>query len=105
MSQPLRRVLIAFSLMAAFSLAAPLPSQGAGLRNPLTGYALEARFWSWIEGLLPGAISPKPSSKRPILGMEKEGSGINPNGASQPTPLSAPHTSAAPNPANSGGTQ
>jgi hypothetical protein len=93
MSQPLRRVLVALSLMAALSLAAPLPSQGAGLRNPLTGHGLEARFWAWIESLLPGAVSPKPNSTRPT-GMEKEGSGIDPNGAPRVSTLPVPPPSA-----------
>jgi hypothetical protein len=92
MSQQLRRVLVAFGLMAALLLATPSRSQAAGLRNVLKGYDLGATFRAWIEDLLPGATSTKPSSHRPAPGMEKEGSGINPNGVPQASTLPVPPT-------------
>lgn len=94
MSQQLRRVLVALGLMAALFLATPAPSRAAGLRNALPGNDLAARFWVWMEGLLAGAAAPSPASHKPAAGLEKEGSGINPDGRTQPTVSPSPTSSA-----------
>ena len=87
MSQQLRRVLIALGLMAALVLTSPAPSQAADLRNVLSGHELGASIWSWIHSLLPdlGVHRSHPKDR-----FEKEGSGINPDGA--------PHASLPPAP-------
>lgn len=95
MSQQIRRVLVALGLMAALFLAAPAPSRAAGLRNALPVNDLAARFWTWMEGLLPGATALSPASHKPAAGLQKEGSMIDPNGRTQPSPLPAPTSSAA----------
>jgi hypothetical protein len=78
MSQQLRRVLIAFGLMAALFLASSMPSRAMGARTLLTGHELGETLWSWIQSLLPGSGMRR---SHPKGGFEKEGSGINPNGA------------------------
>jgi hypothetical protein len=66
MSQQIRRVLVAFGLMAALSLTLPSPSHAAGLRSPGLAGDFTACLWAWLEGLLPGAATPAPSH-RPAL--------------------------------------
>lgn len=80
MSQQIRRVLVALGLMAALFLAAPAPSRAAGLRSALPVNDLAARFWAWMEGLLPGATVQSPVSHKPAAGLQKEGSMIDPDG-------------------------
>jgi hypothetical protein len=94
MSQQTRRVLVALGLMAALFLATPAPSQAAGLRNALPVNNLAAHFWAWMEDLLPGATAPSPASHKPAAGLEKEGSGINPDGRTQPSISPPPPPSA-----------
>jgi hypothetical protein len=66
MSQQIRRVLVAFGLMAALSLTTPSASHAAGLGSPGLAGDFTARLWTWLEGLLPGAATPAPSH-RPAL--------------------------------------
>jgi hypothetical protein len=66
MSQQIRRVLVAFGLMAALSLITPSASHAAGLRSPGLAGDFTARLWTWLEGLLPGAATPAPAH-RPAL--------------------------------------
>jgi hypothetical protein len=63
MSQQIRRVLVAFGLMAALSLTLPSASHAAGLRSPGLAGDFTARLWTWLEGLLPGAATPAPSHR------------------------------------------
>jgi len=72
MSQQIRRVLVSLGLMTVLCLAAPSPSQAAGLRSPLFAGDFTACLWTWLEGLLPGAATPAPAH-RPAL---KTGTGI-----------------------------
>jgi hypothetical protein len=72
MSLQIRRVLVSLGLMTVLCLAAPSPSQAAGLRSPLSAGDFTARLWTWLESLLPGAAAPAPTH-RPAL---KTGAGI-----------------------------
>jgi hypothetical protein len=100
MSQHVRRVVAALGLMAALLLAAPPPSQAAGLWDPppLPGVA---RAWAWLESLWPGVPPTVSAPQRPVraekpgaaagltslaaaapppAGTADEGSAIDPNG-------------------------
>lgn len=76
MSHRNRIVLATAALIAALFLAVPSPSHAAvqPWKLPLAG-AWE-RAWSWLAQLLPGGAPQKPGVRQ-----EKEGSAINPNGA------------------------
>ncbi|HTG31793.1 MAG TPA: hypothetical protein VLB76_02590 [Thermoanaerobaculia bacterium] len=94
MSQQIRRVLVALGLMAALFLTTPAPSQAAGLRNALPVNDLAARLWAWVEGLLPGAAALSPASPKPVAGLQKQGSMIDPNGQQVSSPSPPPTPSA-----------
>jgi hypothetical protein len=80
MSQRNRIAFATIVLTAALFLAAPSPSQAASLGTGRTpAVATWERAWSWLAGLLPGALSQKPAARQ-----EKEGSMINPNGTTGP---------------------
>jgi hypothetical protein len=87
MSLQLRRVLIALGLMAALVLTSPAPSQAADLRNVLSGHELGANIWVLIQSLWPGSGVHR---LHPKSGFEKEGSGIDPNGAPYPRTMPVP---------------
>ena len=76
MSQRNRIAFATIVLTAALFLAAPSPSRAASLRaGRAPAVAAWERAWSWLAGLLPGALSQQPAARQ-----EKEGSAINPNG-------------------------
>jgi|GEM_PF-1460784 len=88
MSQQIRRVLVAFGLMAALSLTIPSASHAAGLRSPGLAGDFTACLWVWLEGLLPGAATPAPFH-RPAV---KAGSTARPGQPVSGTPSTASAT-------------
>ncbi len=89
MSQQIRRVLVAFGLMAALSLTLPSPSHAAGLRGPGLAGDFTACLRVWLEGLLPGAVTPS-ASRPPAM---KSGSATRPGQPVAGTPSTASMTS------------
>jgi len=79
MSQQKRRFLAAAGLAAALTLALPAPSGAAGLWEVRVPATLAVRAWAWLESLGLGA-RPAPV-RRPSARWEKQGSAIDPNGA------------------------
>lgn len=81
MSHKSRRTLAIASVIAASFLVLPAPSQAAGLW-PFEPTDLAARVWTWIESFRGGhGLAPQPHQSS--FRLEKEGSGINPDGLSQ----------------------
>jgi len=86
MSQRNRIVIAAVALAGSLFLAAPAPSQAAGLRRTAVP-AVDAveRLWSWLVGLWTDGAS------APTAPWEKEGGMISPDGqphAATPPPSS-----------------
>jgi len=78
MSQKIRRALAVATVLSALALALPAPAHAAALRHwQPTNVA--SWFWSWLQDL--GLV---PQAEKPAGGMEKEGSGINPDGLKPP---------------------
>ena len=89
MSQKLRRTLAVVVVLSALSLALPSPSQAASLWNWQPA-DLTVRVWSWLHDL--GLV---PQAEKPSGGLEKEGSGLNPDGQKIPgANVATPPTSA-----------
>jgi hypothetical protein len=88
MSQQIRRVLVAFGLMAALSLTLPSPSHAAGLRGPGLAGDFTVCLRVWLEGLLPGAATPAPSHRLAV----KTGSAARPGQPVAGTPSTASAT-------------
>ncbi len=95
MSQRNRIVFATVALVAALCLAAPSPSNAAGLRawNLPVVDAWE-RAWNRLAGLLPVSASAKPAR------LDKEGGAINPNGGTSgytaPVPPAVPSSTPGP---------
>jgi hypothetical protein len=64
MFQPTRRVLAAAGLVVFLGLGISVPSRAAGLPGlPGGAPAIASRVWTWLEGLLAGVASPRPSER------------------------------------------
>lgn len=83
MSQRNRILIVAATLVAVLALAAPAPSQAAGLRGgSLPVLDAWERAWEWLARF---AVPPRWTAR-----WEKEGGAIDPDGSPKPGTTSAP---------------